>query len=490
MTNQKINFGEMLLRTAITNSATLATLEVVMKYTEHDLTMDRATGLYSAGTVTLINPNDLGQKECIRFSATAAAATATDSLSRKQYDITVATADDASTKLRGLANDDNGTNSVNNVKSGNMYAFPKNSIVRIAWDSGELQNIYDTFAQNSDEASAVLGEAIAERKAVAIDTADGLLYKFDTTDASHVFAGILKTGQGGAISTTKTYIKPGGTATGFSQTGGKAQYASTSTAGDITETANSFLIGTADNDGSDIAVWRPESPTSFSTTDFDLHDPTDSTKKLVGALSGATTGKTVTMTSSHTDNRSITLPDATDTLLGKATTDVLTNKDLSDSTCNIVDNSDNTKKMAFEVSGVSTATTRTVTMPDANVNLGNIVATPTAVETGTINFGAADTSPTIAHSLGRAPTMIVLEGVGGTVGGYSGIGIGSTLYKLGYNGSSTVPGGASRVYQGSLANETIDFTSISFTSSNFEITVSYGAGITGTGWNVKYILIA
>ncbi|MCK9602565.1 MAG: hypothetical protein M0R06_26190, partial [Sphaerochaeta sp.] len=50
------------------------------------------------------------------------------------------------------------------------------------------------------------------------------------------------------------------------------------------------------------------------------------TKALKFLLSGATADKTMTIASSHTDNRTLTLPDATDTLVGKATTDTLTNK--------------------------------------------------------------------------------------------------------------------------------------------------------------------
>lgn len=61
-------------------------------------------------------------------------------------------------------------------------------------------------------------------------------------------------------------------------------------------------------------------------------DPSDVTKKLGVSLSGATTAYTLTLASAHTAARTLTLPDATDTLVGKATTDNLTNKTLTSPT--------------------------------------------------------------------------------------------------------------------------------------------------------------
>lgn len=51
-------------------------------------------------------------------------------------------------------------------------------------------------------------------------------------------------------------------------------------------------------------------------------------------------------------------------IVGKDDTQTLTNKTLTDSTTFFADNSDATKKMQFQLSGVTTATTRTLTIPD------------------------------------------------------------------------------------------------------------------------------
>lgn len=65
-----------------------------------------------------------------------------------------------------------------------------------------------------------------------------------------------------------------------------------------------------------------------------------------------------------------------------------TTTEFLDNAFRIQEETDPTKEIAFQASGITTATTRTITMPDANVNLGNI--TPTQGGTGIQTYTAGD----------------------------------------------------------------------------------------------------
>ena len=94
-------------------------------------------------------------------------------------------------------------------------------------------------------------------------------------------------------------------------------------------------------------------------------DDADNSKKMYLELSSIDSATT----------RVITFPNANTTLVGTDYSQIITNKTLVDNSVLIANNSDNTKKVQFALSGISTGTTRTVTFPNNNLT---IVGTTTA----------------------------------------------------------------------------------------------------------------
>ena len=65
--------------------------------------------------------------------------------------------------------------------------------------------------------------------------------------------------------------------------------------------------------------------------------------------------------------------------------------EFGDDVFRVTDNADNTKKIAFEASTISAATTRTISMPDSDVNLGQIATNQSSISTNASNISSNDT---------------------------------------------------------------------------------------------------
>lgn len=177
--------------------------------------------------------------------------------------------------------------------------------------------------------------------------------------------------------------------------------------GSAPPTAGQALVATS----ATTAAWSAPGAALVDTSTF-IVDDVDATKR-VGFDAGGTTATTTTLAFAQTADRTLTFPDATDTMVGRATTDTLTNKTLTDASCEFADSADATKRVAIDAGGTtSTKTTlafaqtanRTLTMPNATDTLVGRTTTDTLTnkalsDTTTTVISAADATKVLAFSL-------------------------------------------------------------------------------------------
>jgi hypothetical protein len=136
-----------------------------------------------------------------------------------------------------------------------------------------------------------------------------------------------------------------------------------------------------------------------------VQDSVDATKRIMFNASGGTTNTRTMLSSTQTVDRTLSLPDATDTLVGKATTDTLTNKTLTSPT------------MTAPVLGTPASGTVTNLTGTASININGTVGatTPSTIAATTISgSGTATIGP---GGVGNGNGIVNINGGSGATGG-------------------------------------------------------------------------
>jgi len=240
---------------------------------------------------------------------------------------------------------------------------------------------------------------------------------------------------------------------------------------------------------------------TIKDSNLTVQNSSDTTKQFKFDASGITTGNT----------RTLTAPDVSSTLLARTSSDTganrVQNKDLDAGSTKIVDPTDTTKKIAFQASGATTATTLTLsesqstsqTLAIPNVSSGDSIVTNNTTATVAnkqIQFSSTTDSSTTgtAATLGAFTTGIVrltnasLTSVSGIPAGSSGQYLlveNKTGNTLTFNNEDTGVTAGTRIKTGTGAGVSIqtDATLIfayDSTSSRWQLAGGAGAG-SGSG---------
>jgi len=129
---------------------------------------------------------------------------------------------------------------------------------------------------------------------------------------------------------------------------------------------------------------------------------------------GETNVRTLTLTGGNVEligtetPYTYTFPSADITIVGTTNSQVIENKTFTDSTTFFQDNADNSKKVQFELSGLSASTTRTISFPDVTGTLavsGSMPTTFTSVAVSGQTTVTAGTNETLTFIAGSNMTI-------------------------------------------------------------------------------------
>ena len=130
---------------------------------------------------------------------------------------------------------------------------------------------------------------------------------------------------------------------------------------------------------------------TFTDTTFQLIDDGDNSKKLSFQLSNILTNTTRTLTAP--DENGIIATQAYTNLLPTRANTYTALQTFRDTTLSIVDDGDATKKLAFQLSGITTGNTRTLTVPNASGTIA-LLDSPALTGTPTAPTATAGTNTT------------------------------------------------------------------------------------------------
>lgn len=303
---------------------------------------------------------------------------------------------DASNPMVGLANDDDGTNGDANIIAGNVSGL---TITEFSTDSVCMIAV---GSAEYNELKGVFTAGTTTNTAEAGEDIEALdSVSLHTDGKLYEYHSTNYPNLVGAVSTayataaTATYTTFGGVSTGHSGLTVGATQYAEDT-GSITETSSTTTT----------MLGTAESATTIriakaadSITEFN-----DNEFKIKDNSDATKIAEFQASGITTATTRTFTLPDADGTVVTTGTADI------PDNVLNITDNSDATKKIAFEASGITTGTTRTATMPDKDGTLAMLsdITAFDSVATGT-QSGNGIPGTIVSHGLGKTPALIAIS---------------------------------------------------------------------------------
>jgi len=213
MTVQKGNFLEFTLLGPVTGASNTFRMVAAPKFKRADFSADNTGAYYDLNfdndsTISLTSFRGTFEKAGVveTFAVDGVTADGTSSDGRRQYVCTFEVADDASTKLRGIKQDDDGTDSVDNVDSDLVIdSLSIGDLVKIPWDMSSANELYAAFENSVAETLVRYAEFQSYGGTQEVLLADGRNFfkvpeGYDNSDITDLSASVITAGTTGTVS--------------------------------------------------------------------------------------------------------------------------------------------------------------------------------------------------------------------------------------------------------------------------------------------------